>query len=45
MDRADARAAADGDVQAFERLYRAHMPRIHSLVRRMTGGTDADDIT
>jgi len=44
-DRADARAAAAGDVQAFERLYRTHMPRIHSLVRRMTGGVDADDLT
>lgn len=39
-----ARAAA-GDVRAFEELYRAHLPRVHSLVRRMTGGRDADEIT
>ena len=39
-----ARAAA-GDVRAFEELYRAHLPRVHSLVRRMTGGRDADEAT
>lgn len=44
-DRADAARAAAGDVQAFERLYRTHLPRIHGLVRRMTGGHDADDLT
>lgn len=44
-DRTDASRAAQGDVQAFERLYRAHVPRIHGLVRRMSGGQDADDIT
>ena len=33
---------------AFERLYRAHVGRVHSLVRRMVagqGGADADEIT
>jgi RNA polymerase sigma-70 factor (ECF subfamily) len=37
--------AAGGDVRAFEELYRAHLPRVHSLVRRMTGGRDADELT
>jgi RNA polymerase sigma-70 factor (ECF subfamily) len=44
-DRADVALAAGGDVRAFERLYRMHLPRIHSLVRRMTGDRDADDVT
>ncbi len=39
-----ARAAA-GDVRAFEELYRAHLPRVHSLVRRMGGARDADELT
>jgi RNA polymerase sigma-70 factor (ECF subfamily) len=39
-----ARAAA-GDVRAFETLYRTYLPRVHSLVRRMTGGRDADELT
>jgi RNA polymerase sigma-70 factor (ECF subfamily) len=39
-----ARAAA-GDVRAFEQLYRAHLPRVHSLVRRMAGGRDTDELT
>ncbi|HTM24707.1 MAG TPA: RNA polymerase sigma factor [Vicinamibacterales bacterium] len=37
--------AAGGDVSAFEDLYRTHLPRVHSLVRRMTGGRDADELT
>ncbi|HJR59359.1 MAG TPA: RNA polymerase sigma factor [Vicinamibacterales bacterium] len=37
--------AAAGDVRAFERLYRAHLPRVHGLVRRMTGGREADELT
>jgi RNA polymerase sigma-70 factor (ECF subfamily) len=44
-NRADVALAAGGDVRAFERLYRAHLPRIFSLVRRMTGDRDADDVT
>jgi RNA polymerase sigma-70 factor, ECF subfamily len=39
-----ARAAA-GDARAFESLYHAHLPRVHSLVRRMTGGRDTDELT
>jgi RNA polymerase sigma-70 factor, ECF subfamily len=37
--------AAAGDVRAFEQLYRTHLPRVHSLVRRMGGARDADEIT
>ena len=37
--------AANGDVRAFEELYHIHLPRVHSLVRRMTGGRDADELT
>src|SRR5688500_4110070 len=37
--------AAAGDVRAFEELYQIHLPRVHSLVRRMTGGRDTDEIT
>ena len=40
-ERADVALAAAGDERAFERLYRQHVARIHSLVRRMVGG-DAD---
>ncbi|MEP6917491.1 MAG: RNA polymerase sigma factor [Acidobacteriota bacterium] len=41
----DVARAAGGDVSAFERVYRTHLPKVHSLVRRMTGGRDADEIT
>jgi RNA polymerase sigma-70 factor, ECF subfamily len=41
----DVALAAAGDVSAFERIYEAHLPRVHSLVRRMTGGRDADELT
>lgn len=37
--------AAAGDVRAFERLYTTHLPKVHSLVRRMSGGRDADELT
>lgn len=37
--------AARGDVRAFEALYRTHLPRVHSLVRRMRAGRDADELT
>jgi len=36
-ERADVALAASGDQRAFERLYRQHVPRVHSLVRRMVG--------
>lgn len=41
----DARAAARGDQDAFERLYRRHVSRIHSLARRMLGPEEADEVT
>jgi RNA polymerase sigma-70 factor (ECF subfamily) len=44
-ERADVALAAAGDQRAFERLYRLHVPRIHSLVRRMVGGeADPDEL-
>jgi RNA polymerase sigma-70 factor (ECF subfamily) len=43
--RSDVARAAAGDVRAFETLYHAHLPRVYSLVRRMTGGRDADELT
>jgi RNA polymerase sigma-70 factor (ECF subfamily) len=41
----DVALAAAGDVRAFERVYQAHLPRVHSLVRRMTAGRDSDELT
>lgn len=41
----DVARAAAGDVRAFERLYRLHLPRVHSLVRRMAGHRDVDELT
>lgn len=41
----DVALAASGDSSAFERLYARHQARIHSLVRRMLGGRDADEVT
>jgi RNA polymerase sigma-70 factor, ECF subfamily len=41
----DVALAAAGDLRAFERLYQAHLPRVHALVRRMTAGRDADELT
>lgn len=44
-ERADVALAAAGDQQAFERLYRTHVSRMHSLVRRMVGAEgDADEL-
>ena len=42
---ADVALAASGDAHAFERLYRAHVARVHSLARRMIGNEDADELT
>jgi RNA polymerase sigma-70 factor, ECF subfamily len=41
----DVALAAAGDRFAFERLYRTHVSRIHSLTRRMLGSDDADEVT
>ncbi len=43
---ADVALATAGDQRAFERIYRGHVARIHTLVRRMVGGEgDADELT
>jgi RNA polymerase sigma-70 factor, ECF subfamily len=41
----DVALAAAGDPSAFERLYRTHVARIHSLTRRMLGTHEADEVT
>jgi RNA polymerase sigma-70 factor (ECF subfamily) len=41
----DAVLAAAGDTRAFERLYRTHAARIHSLCRRMSEHEDANELT
>ena len=41
----DVALAAGGDPSAFERLYRTHVARIHSLTRRMLGSHLADEVT
>ena len=41
----DVALAASGDPSAFERLYRTHVARIHSLARRMLGSHEADEVT
>lgn len=42
---ADVALAAGGDGSAFERVYRTHVARIHSLARRMLGSHEADEVT
>ena len=37
--------ATQGDTAAFERVYRAHMPRIYNLARRMAGPDAAEELT
>ena len=44
-DLQDAARSAAGDTRAFERLYRAHVARIHGLVRRMLGSDEATEVT
>ena len=41
----DATLAQAGDTDAFERLYRTHVARVHSLARRMAGPQHADELT
>jgi len=41
----DAALAASGDAHAYERLYRSHVARIHSLARRMISPDAADEVT
>jgi RNA polymerase sigma-70 factor (ECF subfamily) len=40
----DVALAAQGDTAAFERLYRAHLPRVYSLAARMAGRDAADEL-
>jgi RNA polymerase sigma factor (sigma-70 family) len=42
---ADVTQAATGDTAAFERVYRAHVARVHGLARRMAGTEAADELT
>jgi RNA polymerase sigma-70 factor (ECF subfamily) len=44
-DAADAARSARGDFRAFERLYRAHVNRIHGLARRMLSPDEANEAT
>jgi RNA polymerase sigma-70 factor (ECF subfamily) len=41
----DVERARSGDTRAFERLYRANLPRIFNLARRMLGDEHADEAT
>ncbi|MDX1674705.1 MAG: RNA polymerase sigma factor [Longimicrobiales bacterium] len=43
-DADDVALAIAGDTRAFERLYRRHVVRIHSLCRRMVGPELAEDV-
>jgi RNA polymerase sigma factor (sigma-70 family) len=40
----DVALAAAGDTTAFERVYRAHVARVHGLARRMAGPDAADEL-
>jgi len=41
----DVSLAVRGDMRAFERLYREHGPRVHSLACRMIGADEAPEVT
>src|SRR5918996_657505 len=41
----DIALAAAGDTGAFERVYLAHVGRVHGLARRMAGPEAADELT
>ena len=40
----DVRLAQAGDVDAFERLYHLHLPRVHRIARWLLGTNDVDDV-
>jgi len=44
QDAIDVEFAVSGDTQAFERLYRRHVDRIHSLARWLLGHDDVEDV-
>src|ERR1700748_1139854 len=41
----DGALAAGGDQSPFERLYRPHVGKVHSLTRRMLSSQEADEVT
>ena len=43
LDRADVTLAAAGDQDAFERIYRRHVPRVTRLASWLVDGGDVDD--
>jgi len=43
-DAIDVEFAVNGDTQAFERLYRRHVAKIHSLARWLLSRDDVDDV-
>jgi RNA polymerase sigma-70 factor (ECF subfamily) len=45
VDAVEVALAASGDASAFERLYHRHVPRVHSLARRMLDYDLADEVT
>jgi len=44
-DTEDVALAVAGDAEAFERVYRRHVTRIHTLCRRMVGPDSAEEVT
>lgn len=45
IETADVNAAASGDAEAFERLYRSHVSRVYGLACRLAGSDRADELT
>jgi RNA polymerase sigma-70 factor, ECF subfamily len=45
VDAEDVALAVAGDAQAYERVYRRHAVRIHTLCRRMVGDSLAEEVT
>jgi len=45
LETADVSAAAAGDPEAFERLYRSHVSRVYGLACRLAGSDRADELT
>ena len=43
-DAIDVEFAVNGDTQAFERLYRRHVAKVHSLARWLLSRDDVDDV-
>lgn len=45
LDREDVGLAVAGDTAAFERIYRRHAARVHTLCRRMISPDESEDVT